>query len=120
MKKEGQGNHVIIGIILTIITLFISFLLFYEYFFEHYYWYNRIKLYKMLKNKEISIISKNPLSINKDIIDIQLSNKAEMWYYIKENRVVYRNNESYGDCIGLFVSSPIMHWYNNQIIKMIK
>lgn len=119
MKKQSEinnGLYFILGFIFSTITVFISFLLFYEYFFERYYWINRIELYKMLKNKEISIISSEKLGLC-NITELKMSDNSRIWIY-PDNTLTY-DKDGY-DYIGLFINSPIMRWYHKQIIKMLK
>ena len=112
-----MDKNSLLDIILSILTLFLVFYLFYEYFFEHYYWNNRICLYRKLKSKEWFVVNEYSLSIDSTIIQYNLSNGGYIWLYTSSNKITYTEND-YG-YIGLFCTSPIMKYYNKKIIKLL-
>jgi len=122
--ETESGTRMILGFILAIPTLFMSMHLFYEYFFEHHYWHNRFRLWKLLKQNRVEIIStrvfKGYEHITEYIVKID-DLEYEIWVYTNQNRMTLGTpNKIHSDYIGLFISSPIMSYINNKIITRLK
>jgi hypothetical protein len=114
MQKENNSIYMIIGSIVSILTLSIGFYLFYEYFFCHHYWHNRILLFKKLKRREWYPVSSRNLF--GDIQEYMLNNGGRVWVY-KDRKVLTYSGDGYSDYIGLFLYSPIMKFYNRKILS---
>jgi hypothetical protein len=115
----------VLGVVFSAFTFFIGFFLFYEQFFERFYWINRWKLYKYLRQKKVRLISRNiiDLSIQELIVDIN-NVEYQVWIYVDENKMTFDspNFETFDSqsFIGLFCASPFMVLVNNRTIKMLQ
>jgi len=124
ISETESGTRFMLGVILAIPTLLMSMIFFYEYFFEHYYWHNRFRLWKLLKQNRVEIISTRTLKgyehITEYIVKID-DLEYVIWVYTNRNRMtLVAPNNIYNEYIGLFISSPIMSYINNKIITRLK
>lgn len=124
INETQSGTRMILGFILPIPTLFMSMLFFYEYFFEHYYWHNRFRLWKLLKQNRVEIISTRVLKTHKRITEyiVKIDDLEYcIWVYTNRNRMTFGTRDNiFKDYIGLFISSPIMSYINNRIITRLR
>lgn len=120
-KNEYLSNiRPAVFVLFSILTLFVGFSLFYEWGMESYYWKNRLVFLKLLRNKKVKIVKQGVYS-DSNVTSCEIEIEGEfynMLYWKKENKIAL--GDLHGNIfIGLFISSPFMHWANKQIVKEI-
>lgn len=109
-----KDDLVLIGMLLTIITLALWFVIAYECTFERKYWINRWRLAKYLYQGKVRIVEVKSFKkfFDKDIVELNAQIDDEtytIWLYNDENSFTMRKVEdhTYYSYIGLFVGSLI-------------
>jgi hypothetical protein len=124
ITESESKSQLVLGLIITTLTFFLPYLIAYEFFFERYYWKNRFRLWKLLKQNQLKIDSKRTLNISPNIdeyiVDIN-GVKYDLWVYNDNKTFVFcMPTRPYVEYIGLFISSPIMKYYTRKIINRVK
>lgn len=123
LREEGLAFlPMLVGVMLSTVTLFLYFFLFYEMSFERRYWVNRWKLYWHLRRGRVTKKSSRRLPDSLSHItecDLEIAGTTyHCWIYEDRNRMTFGTSDH--DYIGLFCASPIMRFINTRSIKMIQ
>ena len=113
-------DRVILGIILSVLFVFLPFVLIYERFFHRTYFKNRKALIKALKSGKCELVSKRPIPIDPNIIEYIIRYNGEeigVWHWYQHNSITVHSGRL--DAIGLFVGSLEGRLLTNKIIKLI-
>jgi hypothetical protein len=119
-NEDFTSIRLAVFVLFSILTLFVGFFLFYEWGMESYYWKNRLVFLKLLRNKKVKIVKQDVYS-DSNVTSCEIEIEGEFYnmrYRKKENKIALGDLQG-NIFIGLFISSPFMHWANKQIVKEI-